>query len=93
VRPQAAAAVDPRGTLDFDAIDIKLLENHHARNHRNHWQGRRRTCAHRLAERLPVRAVLRDEVKAADWRTRGCDVGSFRKRRQYRVRPAALQHL
>src|ERR1700738_5446871 len=27
-----------------------------------------------LAERLPVRAVLRDEVKAAEWRTRGCDV-------------------
>src|SRR5882724_2890269 len=27
-----------------------------------------------LAERLPVRAVLRDEAKAAQWRTRGCDV-------------------
>src|ERR1700704_3357831 len=27
-----------------------------------------------LAERLPVRAVLRDEVKAAEWRTGGCDV-------------------
>lgn len=27
-----------------------------------------------LAERLPVRAVLRDEAKAAEWRTRGCDV-------------------
>src|SRR6266403_4476809 len=27
-----------------------------------------------LAERLPVRAVLRDEVKAAEWRTRGCDI-------------------
>src|SRR3982074_2179967 len=27
-----------------------------------------------LAERLPVRAVLRDEAKAAAWRTRGCDV-------------------
>jgi len=24
-----------------------------------------------LAERLPVRAVLRDEAKAAEWRTRG----------------------
>jgi uncharacterized protein YbjT (DUF2867 family) len=28
-----------------------------------------------LAESLPVRAVLRDEAKAAWWRTRGCDVG------------------
>ncbi len=27
-----------------------------------------------LAERLPVRAVLRDEAKAAEWRTRGCDI-------------------
>jgi uncharacterized protein YbjT (DUF2867 family) len=27
-----------------------------------------------IAERLPVRAVLRDEAKAAEWRTRGCDV-------------------
>jgi uncharacterized protein YbjT (DUF2867 family) len=27
-----------------------------------------------LAERLPVRAVLRDEAKAAEWRTQGCDV-------------------
>src|ERR1700730_1804402 len=27
-----------------------------------------------LAERVPVRAVLRDEAKAAEWRTRGCDV-------------------
>ncbi len=27
-----------------------------------------------LAEGLPVRAVLRDEAKAAEWRTRGCDV-------------------
>ena len=27
-----------------------------------------------LAERLSVRAVLRDEAKAAEWRTRGCDV-------------------
>src|SRR3979411_2093026 len=27
-----------------------------------------------LAERLPVRAVLREEAKAAEWRTRGCDV-------------------
>src|SRR4030081_2990769 len=27
-----------------------------------------------LAKRLPVRAVLRDEAKAAEWRTRGCDV-------------------
>src|SRR4029077_1111897 len=27
-----------------------------------------------LAERLPVRAVLRDEVKAAEWKTRGCDI-------------------
>ena len=27
-----------------------------------------------LAQRLPVRAVLRDEAKAAEWRTRGCDV-------------------
>src|ERR1700732_1906502 len=27
-----------------------------------------------LAERLPVRAVLRDEVKAGEWGTRGCDV-------------------
>jgi uncharacterized protein YbjT (DUF2867 family) len=27
-----------------------------------------------LAERLPVRAVLRDEAKAAEWRSRGCDV-------------------
>jgi len=27
-----------------------------------------------LAERLLVRAVLRDEAKAAEWRTRGCDI-------------------
>ncbi|GLR95233.1 MULTISPECIES: NmrA family NAD(P)-binding protein [Bradyrhizobium] len=27
-----------------------------------------------LAEGLPVRAVLRDEAKAAEWRTRGCEV-------------------
>src|ERR1700738_1378859 len=27
-----------------------------------------------IAERLPVRAVLRDEAKAAEWRTRGCDI-------------------
>jgi len=27
-----------------------------------------------LAERLPVRAVLRDEAKAAEWGTRGCDI-------------------
>jgi uncharacterized protein YbjT (DUF2867 family) len=27
-----------------------------------------------LAERLPVRAVLRDEAKAATWRTLGCEV-------------------
>jgi uncharacterized protein YbjT (DUF2867 family) len=27
-----------------------------------------------LAERLPVRAVLRDEAKAAEWRTRGCEM-------------------
>ena len=27
-----------------------------------------------LAEGLPVRAVLRDETKAAEWKTRGCDV-------------------
>jgi len=27
-----------------------------------------------IAEKLPVRAVLRDEAKAAEWRTRGCDV-------------------
>src|SRR5258707_13880012 len=27
-----------------------------------------------LAERLPVRAVLRDEAKAAEWRTRGGDI-------------------
>src|SRR4051794_33621849 len=27
-----------------------------------------------LADRLPVRAVLRDEAKAAEWRTRGCAV-------------------
>ena len=27
-----------------------------------------------LAEGLPVRAVLRDEAKAAEWRTRGCDI-------------------
>src|ERR1700738_3400805 len=27
-----------------------------------------------LAERLPVRAVLRDEAKAAEWRTRGCEI-------------------
>ena len=27
-----------------------------------------------LAEGQPVRAVLRDETKAAEWRTRGCDV-------------------
>jgi uncharacterized protein YbjT (DUF2867 family) len=27
-----------------------------------------------LAERLPVQAVLRDEAKAAKWRTRGCDI-------------------
>src|SRR3954453_22213792 len=27
-----------------------------------------------LAERLPIRAVLRDEAKAAEWRTRGYDV-------------------
>lgn len=27
-----------------------------------------------IAERLPVRAVLRDEAKAAEWRARGCDV-------------------
>ena len=27
-----------------------------------------------LAERLPVRAVLRDEAKAAEWRVRGCDI-------------------
>jgi uncharacterized protein YbjT (DUF2867 family) len=27
-----------------------------------------------LADGLPVRAVLRDETKAAEWRTRGCEV-------------------
>jgi uncharacterized protein YbjT (DUF2867 family) len=27
-----------------------------------------------LTEKLPVRAVLRDEAKAAEWRTRGCDI-------------------
>ena len=27
-----------------------------------------------LAERLPVRAVLRDKAKAAEWRTRGCEI-------------------
>jgi uncharacterized protein YbjT (DUF2867 family) len=27
-----------------------------------------------LAEKVPVRAVLRDEAKAAEWRARGCDV-------------------
>ncbi len=27
-----------------------------------------------LTEGLPVRAVLRDEAKAAEWRARGCDV-------------------
>jgi uncharacterized protein YbjT (DUF2867 family) len=27
-----------------------------------------------LAERLPVRAVLRDEAKAAECRTRGCEI-------------------
>ncbi|QFR32357.1 NmrA family NAD(P)-binding protein [Ancylobacter sp. TS-1] len=27
-----------------------------------------------LAENLPVRAVLRDEAKAAEWRARGCDI-------------------
>jgi uncharacterized protein YbjT (DUF2867 family) len=27
-----------------------------------------------LAEGMPVRAVLRDETKAAEWRTQGCDV-------------------
>jgi uncharacterized protein YbjT (DUF2867 family) len=27
-----------------------------------------------LAERLPVRAVLRDEAKAPEWRTRGCEI-------------------
>ena len=27
-----------------------------------------------LAEGLPVRAVLRDEAKAAEWRTQGCDI-------------------
>jgi uncharacterized protein YbjT (DUF2867 family) len=27
-----------------------------------------------LAESMPVRAVLRDKARAADWRTRGCDV-------------------
>lgn len=27
-----------------------------------------------LAEKLPVRAVLRDEAKAAEWRARGCDI-------------------
>jgi uncharacterized protein YbjT (DUF2867 family) len=27
-----------------------------------------------LSERLPVRAVLRDEAKAAEWRTLGCDI-------------------
>src|ERR1700737_1810069 len=27
-----------------------------------------------LAVGLPVRAVLRDEAKAAEWRTRGCDI-------------------
>src|SRR5260370_836271 len=27
-----------------------------------------------LADRLPVRAVLRDKAKAAEWRTRGCDI-------------------
>ncbi|MCV3208648.1 NmrA family NAD(P)-binding protein [Mesorhizobium sp. YC-39] len=27
-----------------------------------------------LAEGLPVRAVLRDEAKAAEWRTRGCEI-------------------
>lgn len=27
-----------------------------------------------LAEKLPVRAVLRDQAKAAEWRARGCDI-------------------
>src|SRR3981189_184536 len=27
-----------------------------------------------LAERLPVRAVVRNEAKAAEWRTGGCDI-------------------
>jgi uncharacterized protein YbjT (DUF2867 family) len=27
-----------------------------------------------LVERLPVRAVLRDEARAAEWRTQGCDI-------------------
>lgn len=27
-----------------------------------------------LSDKLPVRAVLRDEAKAAEWRARGCDV-------------------
>lgn len=29
-----------------------------------------------LADHLPVRAVLRDEAKAAEWRARGCDVAT-----------------
>ena len=42
-----------------------------------------------LAERLPVRAVLRDEVKAAEWRTRGCDIALAEMDDAYALRQQA----